>query len=496
MREEPVAFAPLAAIGVATVVFLAVYNLTAYPLLWFDEGAHLLLPKNLVRSGEYRGYAGPTLGVGPTVLLPIAASFHLFGIGLLQARLVMAGYLLAAVYAFHRLARRLGGRRFAAVATALLVSSQGVSLFEYGRQVLGEVPALAFLAAALAVWFGEWESGRGGRLALAGALLGLAMITKPQFALSLAPALAIAWLANLRDSPPRLFLIPGVTAGALLAAWGAFVVYGLCSTAPQEIFAMTSGLADIAAFVFSPERMREAMRGLVGPRMYLGWLTPALFYAFIAAFATGKRERKWAVVTAIVLTNLVWYAGASIGWPRYAFLGASLASLWVARVFADTLRQLGTRARSTAPAPRMLRAAFLLTLAAVVAVPMVQTVRGVVFPPFDAAPEMAAYLDAHVPRDAVIETWELEMAFLTDHRYRFPPPALQAAALRHVWFDGPPAYKLYDPLAAEPDFVLVGDYAHLANVYPPKRLGRAYESVTWIARYHLLRRVRAAAESR
>src|SRR6476659_9341044 len=85
----------------AAFVFLAFYHLRDYPTPWFDEGSHLHVPKSLVLFGVYSDYSsdgfrafGPTLGVGPTVMLPVAAAFKLFGIGLLQARMVIALYLL------------------------------------------------------------------------------------------------------------------------------------------------------------------------------------------------------------------------------------------------------------------------------------------------------------------------------------------------------------------------------------------------------------------
>src|SRR5512140_2063377 len=91
--------------GILAVYFFAFHNLTRFPATWFDEGSHLHVPKTLVQKGVYADissegfrYYGPTIGVGPTVMLPIAAMFKLFGIGLLQARIVMALYLIAAVY--------------------------------------------------------------------------------------------------------------------------------------------------------------------------------------------------------------------------------------------------------------------------------------------------------------------------------------------------------------------------------------------------------------
>ena len=208
---------------VVIVLFLALYNLTDYPLTWFDEGSHLHVPKTLVRFGVYADYSsegfryyGPTLGVGPTVMLPIAGAFWFFGIGLLQARLVMALYLLAALYAIYRLGHVLGGSRLAWVAVVLLATSRGASVLMWGRQVLGEVPGLFFLAAGLWLWFARWERAGWQRLVLVGLLLGLAIVTKYQYLLFLAPTLAFAWLANLvyyRTAPQRVFILPGLVAG-------------------------------------------------------------------------------------------------------------------------------------------------------------------------------------------------------------------------------------------------------------------------------------------
>ena len=130
------------AFGALLVFFFAFFNLTRYPAPWFDEGSHLHVPKTLVQHGVYADissdgfrYYGPTIGVGPTVMLPIAAMFKLFGIGLLQARLVMALYLLAAIYTFYHLVNHVSGKWVALVAMALMLSSRSVLFLEYGRQL-------------------------------------------------------------------------------------------------------------------------------------------------------------------------------------------------------------------------------------------------------------------------------------------------------------------------------------------------------------------------
>ena len=108
--------------GLAVVVLCATVNLTRWPVPWFDEGIHLHVPKALVKFGAYADYSseglrhfGPTLAVGPTVMLPIAAAFAVLGVGLLQARVVMAAFFVAFMAAFYLLgqaARRPGRWRW------------------------------------------------------------------------------------------------------------------------------------------------------------------------------------------------------------------------------------------------------------------------------------------------------------------------------------------------------------------------------------------------
>ena len=105
------------------ILFLIFFNLTAYPRTWYDEGSHLHVPKTLVNDGVYADfssegyrYYGPAVGVGPTMLLPIAASFLMFGTGLFQARVIITFYLLGTIYLFYKLGSihlRLVRRRFA-----------------------------------------------------------------------------------------------------------------------------------------------------------------------------------------------------------------------------------------------------------------------------------------------------------------------------------------------------------------------------------------------
>jgi hypothetical protein len=517
----------------ALIIFLALYNLTNYPLSWFDEGSHLHVPKTLVRFGVYADhssegfrYYGPTVGVGPTILLPIAAAFELLGVGLLQARLVMVLYLLAAIYAFYRLAHQLGGPRLALVSVALLVSSPGISLLEYGRQVLGEVPGFFFLVTGLGLWFGAWETTGWRRLGLAGVFMGLAMITKNQYLMLLAPALAAAWLANLiyyRVTPQRTFVIPAIVAGACFAFWQlCMLLYLGVATVSENLAAMRTAAAG-AALIFSPSLMKQNVQQLLDLNVYLGWLLPVLVYGFLIALPRRREGQQWGILFALVAIHLTWYTFGSVGWLRYAFPSLALASLLVARFFNDltdgfrfdfgALRNVMRRSAALPQAGQpaeppsqgehksqsalvgvgeslwlkhALNWALLACLTLMIVRPLGQIARQIIFPPFNGPAAMAAYLDEHVPRGALIETWEQEMGFLTDHNYHFPPTLLQNTAIGHIWLGKPSPAQEYTFIQEHwPDYVLVGWFARWTELYPPDLLATHYKLVTTIGEYQL-----------
>ncbi len=491
-------------VSIAALGILAFWRLDQYPLIWFDEGSHLHVPKTLVQFGVYADrssegfrYFGPSTGVGPTVMLPIAGSFAVLGIGLWQARLVVALYLMGCAVAFYAVARRLGGLWYAWIATVLFVSSRGAPAIEYGRQVLGEVPALFFLLCGTCLWFAAMTHPSTSRLAVVGLLFGLAAVTKQQTLIVLVPALVVGWLANLtyyRAVPHRVFLLPVSLCIVLFAGWQGVLVLALSPLSLAENLRQLSQTASGAAVVFSPTLLERSVRELLDWKVFLGALLPSVIYAIWQSRARTILGLSWAFLTAFVLVNLLWYAIASIGWLRYAFPALAIAALFVAKLIEDWAGGFGGKAPpGSAPgaAPDLwvaqgLRLAGLGWLVMMILIPLAQTVREIVSPPFNAPAAMAEYLDEHISRTVLIETWEPEMGFLTDHTFHYPPQSLLNTAVAHIWRGGPPPSESYDfdqPTA--PPYVLVGKFARWVGLYPPDVLVTEYELVYAIGGYEL-----------
>lgn len=491
--------------GALLVYFSVFHNLTRYPAPWFDEGSHLHVPKTLVQYGVYADvssegfrYYGPTIGVGPTVMLPIAAMFKVFGIGLLQARLVMALYLVIAVYAFYRLAEHLSGRWVALIALALMISSRSVLFLEYGRQLLGEVPGFFFIALALYLWFSKWNENDWKRLSLIGLLFGLAMITKYQYLLFLAPTLILSWLLDsfyYKTSSHRNFLIPGIVAAGSFGIWQVITLQYLGPATALENLALLRASAEGAAFNFNVAQLSANFGELTSRAVYLEVLFPALLYGFFVSIRRTSEGQKFSILYLFILLDLTWFVIASIGWIRYAFLGLALSSIFIARLFHDLTDGFkfdwsAGFFGSLFNGKNAYRFAVTLWLSAIILVPAAKDVVEIALPGPDYARQMADYLKANVPQDAVIETWDPEMGFLTDHKYHYPPNALLALAVDQVYYGGEPVQGHYDFVQTEkPGYVLLGEFSKWTEIYPDDLIQSNYQLVQSFGEYDLYQRI-------
>jgi 4-amino-4-deoxy-L-arabinose transferase-like glycosyltransferase len=486
-------------------LFLAFYNLTRFPVTWFDEGSHLHVPKTLVRFGVYADYSsegfryyGPTVGLGPTVMLPIAGVFSLFGIGLLQARIVMAVYLCATVYVFYRLAESLGGEKTAWVAVLLLVSSRSISLLTYGRQVLGEVAGFFFLAAGLWLWLDKWEKSKTRNLVIIGLLFGLSIVTKYQYLIVVAATIGLAWIFNLlyyKKTTHKTFLIPGIIAGICFVIWQTYQIVYLGPSTTAENLAQFRQFTAGAALVFSPSLILRGIQQLLDFNVFSGAILLFGLYGFFISLPRTRDGQRWGTLFILAFVNLGWFVVASISWLRYAFPGLAIMTLFVARFFSDLTNHFTFDGKdikhlfkegSQGVLQAASRLALLMWLAAMVLVPMAQTAVEIVRPPENTPVKIAEYLEENVPLGELIETWEPELGFLTNHNYHYPPQILLNTAVQYIWTGGQPPAEQYDFVQNEsPKYVLIGQFSRWVNMYPEDLINENYQLETTIGAYEL-----------
>jgi len=263
----------------ATVFFV---GMVTSPL-GFDEAFIIQAPLNLVQGHGYstENYAsgGPKVlfdaivSTGPTVGLPVAVSFLLFGTSIEAARIVMLPFLVLLLASLFVIGRRIGGRwaGLAAMAAVLALNTRvdWPSTVLYGpSDAIGEFAAAALLAFALALMprLRGWV----------GIIVGLAALTK-FIAFMAVPVFVIA-----------LLLVPRRG-----ARWwtriGEVVLFGALAVLPSALWELvkliTLGLTDYKAnlrsyysFVLhSGSGAVDSLRGSPGERaswLFTPWYIP------------------------------------------------------------------------------------------------------------------------------------------------------------------------------------------------------------------------------
>lgn len=327
----------LAAAAVVVVVHLVVFVAGVYVSpVNFDEAYVLQSPANFVRGLGWGSTdwmtGGSTLmfdaltSTGPTVLVPVAASFALFGVGIEQARWVMLAFyalFVGAAWAFgHRMAGRWAGLAVAVATLALNTRVDYPSSVLYGpAEALGEIPAVALVLVAVLLLRRHPQ--------LAGLALGLAATAKLSALLS-APVLAVALLFVPRPTWGVLSL--RVRRGPeLLRRVGSAAVLGAWVVVPTVLWEIVKVLtlgwtgykpnlkANLAFFVRSGSGVSGAPVTDFGGRIekYLeSWFLPT--WLALAVFVVAAAL----VVVLLVLAVVAWRRGTRlpgrVGAPEFA----------------------------------------------------------------------------------------------------------------------------------------------------------------------------------
>lgn len=501
--ERPVALElVLLAVLLVGTLFLCSYHLETYPAPWFDEGLGFQPAKNLVLYGEYglRSSEGfqlfhPAIQTGPTVLLPMALAFRILGFGILQARSIIVLYSILAVFSFYRLVRSMHNRWVAFLASLLLISTfdhEFLSFIFMSRQVLAEVPALAFFWLGTLLWFRAWKSARWLALIWPGLFWGLAMLTKVQFALMLPAALIIFWLfdrISSRGLQIRHVLVPVLVSGLCVSIW-----YGIqILTLGFDDFwqqTMALGSAGRMHFLnFSPRRMASAVFQLLGSQLILFGLPGMLYIVGSGLRKREESEHRQVFLVVFTIVWLGWYAFLSIGWIRYAFVPAAMSTIFTARLLVDLWGWANQRHRAClqrlAFDPRRLAVGGMTVM--LILSGMLPLVKKIVQSPDSGLRGLAHYLNTNVPEDVVIESWEWEIDLLTNHHYHHPPYEVTNAFTESLWYGSPISHDRYDFLVFRPAYLIEGPFAKWTGVYPQDFLRDKCTLVITIGEYDLYR---------
>jgi len=327
--------------------FIAFYNLDHNPRPWHDEGGALSIAKTFVQDNVYamkssEGYQtyGAIQSVGPTVVVPVALSLKLFGIGLLQGRIIMGCYLLLTLALFYSLARRLFDKWAALLAVVLLIGSPATNYLYWARQVLGEGPALGFFLGGCLLWAFYLGTSRKAVHLLVGLLFGAAMVTKVQYVPIGFGTLAVLLCLDLvyfRQKNTRAILSAALVAGlCLILWWGWQRVYFGTSLYLENI----SKLNDLARATSgpNPRTIARAILFLFGSQsahFYYFWGILALPYLGLLSVRRDQVGFMRAFLVVFAALALAYFTFWTVPWPNYALPAAAFTALAVAKLWYD-----------------------------------------------------------------------------------------------------------------------------------------------------------------
>ena len=498
---------------VLLVVLAATVKLESAPPLWWDEGWTLSVARNWTEQGHYgRLLAGKPAPPGLEAHFPVTAvvsfSFRLLGVGVYQARAPGVFFILGTLAVVYYLARRLYNRRIAVTTLLVLLfmspAYRDLHPVLIGRQVLGEMPMMFYLLAGYAFFLSAQDKSLWA-MPLAVFFWGVALITKAQvwpfWLASLLVPLLVA-LSTRRWRLARLLavgLVCSLTMSRLLI-W----LHPLLLERATNPLTPIPGLYYVTALVGAPRARQFAL----SVTLLFGIPTLAgLCYGirnFIKSrdklLAQDHREVVRLALLVLATSWFGWYVILSNGWPRYLFPVTLVGSIFLAAMLCNVIENfslLSTIKRvDFTVRHRRLRnhsvGALLAMLLVMISVPMTLRMlyQSYVVNADASVLEVVDFLNTQTPSASVIETYDPELFFLLERSYHYPPDQIHVDLIRrtflrqHVSID-------YDPLAADPDYLVVGPHSKLWGLYDDVVESGAFRLVYDFSRYSLYRRVRS-----
>lgn len=471
-----------------TVVLVPVstLDLEQTPPLWWDEGWTLNVAKNWVLNGWYGQTLDgeqkpPGLSAAFPVVAQVALSFRLFGVGVWQGRLPGVILIWASIFLSWSLANRLYNSRIAWIMLVLLLimpMNDKLHPILIGRQVLGEAPMLFYLLMGYA-------------------LLLLAMDKHPLLII----AATVLWGTALRTKAQVLpfwlvsMLLPMILAAYKRWWWQFYVLLGAIFGAWLTANALDSLQSWILSGKTAPQVALEGYYGMSAlvPALHIRLWALLSALSFGIAVIAGLIYAAWRVLknirqepsdksTEIVrmalwglaASWLGWYLLLSMYWPRYLFPALFIGNLFAAALIHDLTQSFNLAYTVQHTSSLLAKGAFnrqsFGALLAVLLIAWTCGVSGLILvishPALSssAAQETTVYLQHLVPNQALIESYETPLFFLLDRRWHFPPDQVHVQLNRRTLLDAGTLID-YDPLASNPDYLVVGPSAGEWRLY-------------------------------
>jgi len=326
----------------------------------FDEAYFLQAPTSMIVDGTYSTrYDGgrnfdPGLSTGPTVLLPIGLMFKVFGIGIIQARLVMLVYFLLMMWMTFYVSKTLFGSIATFISIFLLLCLP--DMFFFALKVLGEIPTLFFFMTACWLLIKQ-------RAFWGGVFIGLAILTKFLYILSI-PAILLLFLVEFISSKEHrkqaVIFYSKVFIGLLLPnlIWEAVKFYYLGLATYRDNLDKFLGMINISSGsqeIFTLQAMLNRIQIFASPSPFIPSLlvcTLLIIAIILNIFAISKLfivekvnnlNRVKLFLSIFSFLYLAWWMfGNHLEWWRYLFPGYIVVVIVIGSIFATLIERIGT----------------------------------------------------------------------------------------------------------------------------------------------------------
>ncbi len=494
---------------ILALVFALTVNLDSTPPVWWDEGWTLTVARTWVERGYYARLldgqiAPPGLEAAFPTTASVALSFRLLGVGLWQGRLVPVVFTLGAMALTYYLARQLYSPKVA-LATLFVLLLLPMNPIVMGRQVLAESTMLFFLIAGYACLFLTFKKSLW-FLALVILLWGVGLNAKAQalpfWVISLAaPLIVTLFTRRWRKAALLVLALVGslVMSRAFISLQQVLLQGGPPPSTPLAgIYEVTAFVPDLANRLFAVLLTLEYELPIVVGLAYAAW-----------KWKEKINQNGSDIDVEIVKLALFTFAGSWLAWflllanagiARYLYPPAFVASIFVASLLYDLTDHFDFRTtirKSAQALPRLrLNRENLSALVAVVLPPLALTVSLFLLVYFyfissdTSAQQMAMFVNTQTPSNALIESYDSELFFFLNRRYHYPPDQVHVPLVRQD-FD-PSATVDYDPLIANPDYLVLGlsPFSTGWSIYDQALRSGAFKLIKQYGIYKLYERVR------
>jgi 4-amino-4-deoxy-L-arabinose transferase-like glycosyltransferase len=463
-----------------------IIRLTSLPQLSFNEGWVLSVARNWAKLGHYgqlmngAPVSASMLNVGFPAIAPIASSFGLLGVGIWQGRLPGVFFTSGCLLLIYHLARQLYDRPVArgTLAVLLLMSvSAATHPIVIGREAQGEMPSMFYLLAGYLCFISSFRKSPF-FLLFTCIFWGLALNTKLQALPFLTVSLAAVFLIV---SFRRAWRLAGVVGAALLGSLVAFGAMRLIQMAllhskvlPETqpgIYSVTAFVPVVSVRVFA---FRNAL--LIGVPTLLGLCyTIRISLHNWREVTLNEKEVVRLSILILVVAWMAWFALLSIGWARYLFPPIFLGSIFLALMLYNSTEQFDFKLTFQRAAEAMGRQCNRQNLAALLTIALIASTLSLTLASLYSACtvnkgqpvlDVVNFINKDTRPNAMIETFDMELFFLLDRPYHYPPNQLEIQLNRRA-FLGEEVSIDYDPLELHPDYLVVGPYSKLWRLYDP-----------------------------